>query len=523
MSLLNVHYLGDDPDFTLSISNFIQSKNLKVKLSTSLLDPIALCMSDAPSVVYVDFTSIKEVEGYIKQVNFLKKILRFRSVLFVALFKDEDHLKDYDYIFTSGFQFSFIKGGEYLSLFRDSIFIAADEKVSYPNYAEAKNLYRKLKVGVCSTATEMSLSGLLLETDVDIARDSLGLSLRIFPDLTEVEVLDSSETTLTYPMTTTFEVKFPEEDPWGDDGKFSLCTETVETWIDLHKEDFIKSKGNVVVIQASLEGLLDTFLVQKTSGFGSYFYETIEDAVINLGKSLPDLIFLEVDDHDEQTNSLQKVQYFTDCVRSIEGYHPVLILLNIQATSTAVQKLVNYSRIVCSKDKYDGILLSKFIDLYIKKAVQSQEDISHVFSPISKMRVIDVNLDIILNKMTEHEVVFRCEEALPMFSILHFLQPVEFYATLVPPFFERPELSDVSSRTAIIHGVSEKKLEQLRKFVNALILNPNLSFDMVEVSEINRQDEVVIAKEEESLMVPVKEIKVDMQIKKPRFKGKSKL
>lgn len=522
MNLITVHYLGDDPDFTSSISTYIQSKNLKIKLSSSLVGPIALCMTEVPSVVYVDFTSIKEINNYIKQVNFLKKMLRFRSVLFVALFKDEEHLKDYDYIFTSGFQFSFIKGGEYLSLFRDSLFIAADEKISYPNYAEAKNLYRKLKAGVCSTVTEMSLSGLVIESDVDVSHESLKLSQRIFPDLTDVEVLNSSETTSKYPMTTSFEVKFPEEDPWGDDGKFSLCTETIATWIDLHKEDFQKVKGNVFVIQASFEGLLDTFAIQNTSELGSFFYETIEDAVVGLDKILPSLIFLEVESLDTHANSLHKVQYFIDCIKSTKGYYPVLVLLNVQATSVAVQKLVNYSKIVCSKDKYDGRLSKIFIELYLKKAAHSSDDLCNVFSLNSKLRVVDVTLDIVFNKMTEHEVVFKSEEPLPMFSVLHFLQPVEFYATLVPPFFEKLENSDVNSKTAIIHGVSEKKLEQLRKFVNALILNPNLDFNLIDEPLTIPLEEIQPAKMEE-IIVPVRETKVDIQMKKPRFKGKSKL
>jgi hypothetical protein len=522
MSLIDVHYLGDDPDFIKSIEEYIRLKKLKVKFYSSLIDPMTVCMTESPAVVYVDFTSVGEITNYIKQVTFLKKIPKFKPILFVALLKDEDQLKDYDFIFTSGFQLCFIKGGESLSLFRDSLFIAVDERISYPNYAEAKNLFRKLKAGVCSTATEMNLNGLVIESDVDISHSQLFLNQRIFPEINEMEVLNSTESASRYAMTTSFEVKFPEEDPWGQEGRFSICTETVETWVDLHKEEFSHKKGNVSVIQSSFDGLLETFNIQRDTVLNSHFYETIEDAAIHLDKILPSLTFIEVDPDDSSVNSLHKIQYLIDCIKRHDNYRPILILLNMPSSSAAVQKLVNYSKIVCSPNKLDGHIIKIFIDLYLKKIVLDHDNYSHVFSSESKMRTLDVEIDIVLNKMTEHEVEFKCDEPLPMFSILHFYQPVEFYATLVPSFFERPETSDQSSKIALIHGVSEKKLEQVRKFVNALIVNPKLSFDLAK-EPLPVPTEEIVTPAIEAILIPVTEVRRKDHNKKQRFKGKSKL
>lgn len=533
MNPLKVHYLGDDPDFIKSIQDFIQLKKLVVTFSHSLEDPLSICQDRSPLIIFLDFTSFNCWDLYIRQTGFIKRIVRFKPVLFVGLFKDEEELEKNDFIFASGIQFSFIKGGETQSLFRDSLYIAFDEKISYPNYAVAKGLLQTITAGLCSTITEIHPGGMTIETDLESGQSQLSIVQKIFPDLVKIEAVNDPEPGIRYPMLSSIESLFPVADPWEDDTESSILPETVETWIDLHKDHLIDKRDSVFIVDSTFAVFKDACKIDIESQFHISYFETLADTHGFLEKIRPPLIFIDINEQDEEPNSLHQAEKLLELIRNQESYVPILILSSMATSSAALQKFFNYSLVICHSGGIEGDMIEKFSDLFLKKKLNKNPSFTYTLSPSSNLRTLDVNFEITVIRLTEHEIIFKCDESLPMFTVLHFLLPIEFYATLVPHFLDNAESRDERIKIALIHGVSEKKLELLRQFVNLLIVKPTLDFKtdikthLVPVKE-EKKDETKSEKKEEALVEPevpkkVEKIMNEIPKRKVRFQGKSKL
>jgi hypothetical protein len=489
-----LYYIGTDPDFIKDMKNYILEKNVQVEFLESQDTPIAVCENSIPAVVYVDFTGTLDEDLLIRQVTYLKKIPCYKTVLFVALLSDEQHLSDLDYIFTSGFQLSFIKGGEVPSLFRDSFYIATNEVLSYPSYALAQGLYRKITTSICSTITSIEANGFTVETDFESNASNLSFSQKIFPELVTAEVTAGPSQASRYSLTKSYQLMFPMTDPWAESTAFSLLPETIETWLDLHNDQFTVKKDSVFVIEASSEFLRAGFDVEYNTQFASLYFQSLEECSSMIDNVRPPLIFIEINETDNHPNSIQRLERFVAEIRKIKAYNPILILTNMPSSTVAVQKLISYESILCSLNRMQGSLICKFAELYSNKKLSLKEDTSYLFSSSSKMRTIDINFGIVVNKITEHEIFFRCEENLPMNTVLHFHEPMEFYATIIPSFVENAVEIENKMKIALIHGVSEEKLEGLRQLVNLLIVNPNTEF---KISEDHFGSEILENKTEE--------------------------
>lgn len=533
MNPLKVHYLGDDPDFIKNIQEFIQQKKLLVTLSHSLEEPLSICLDISPLIIFLDFTSFTCWDLYIRQTCFIKRTTRFKPVLFVGLFKDEEELKKNDFIFASGIQFSFIKGGENQSLFRDSLYIAFDEKISYPNYAVAKGLLQTITAGICSAVTEIHPGGMTIETDLELGQSQLSIVQKLFPDLVKIEAINDPEIALRYPMLSSIESLFPVADPWEDDTESSILPETVETWIDLHKEHLVDKRDSVFIVDSTFSIFKDAFKIDNESQLHTLYFETLADTRGFLEKVRPPLIFIDINEQDEEPNSLLQAEKLLELIRNQESYLPILILSNMATSSSALQKFFNYNFVICLPDRLVGGMIEKFSDLYLKKKLNKSKSFTYTLSPSSNLRTLDVNFEITVIRLTEHEIIFKSDVPLPMFTVLHFIHPVEFYATLVPHFLDNAESRDERIRIGLIHGVSEKKLELLRQFVNLLIVKPTLDFKtdikthLIPVKE-EKKDETKSEKKEDvflELEIPKKVDKVMNEIpkRKVRFQGKSKL
>lgn len=533
MNSLKVHYLGDDPDFIKSIQDFIQLKKLLVSFTHSLEDPLSISVDRSPLIIFLDFTSFTCWDHYIRQTCFIKRTTRFKPVLFVALFKDEEELEKNDFIFASGIQFSFIKGGENQSLFRDSLYIAFDEKISYPNYAVAKGLLQTITAGICSTVTEIHPGGMTIETDLETGQGQLSIVQKIFPNLVKIEAITDPEPGMRYPMLSSIESLFPVADPWEDDTDSSVLPETVETWIDLHKDHLVDKRDSVFIVDSTFTVFRDAYKLDIESQFHISYFETLADTCGFLEKARPPLIFIDINEQDEEPNSLHQAEKLLDLIRNQESYVPILILSNMATSSSALQKFLNYSFVICHPERIEGGMIEKFSDLYLKKKLTKNPSFTYTLSPSSNLRTLDVNFEITVIRLTEHEITFKCDESLPMFTVLHFLFPVEFYATLVPHFLDTPESRDLRIKIALIHGVSEKKLELLRQFVNLLIVKPTLDFKTdikTHLAPVNeeKKEEKKNEKNEEARLEPevpkkIEKVMNEIPKRKVRYQGKSKL
>lgn len=532
-----VLYLGHDKGFFDNLELFSRDLVKTSALMVQNFEEGSLCRlvkDGCFKLIYIDFTTVDlNIESLLEEVIYLKRMFQFRSILFVGLFDGHDAGSFNPLIFISGFQFSYIKGCDEDLMFRDTFSIVFSLGNTAPSFAQAKNIFKMMKVGIASSLNSLGTHSFALETDVSPTELSLNLSLaNSLPELNcqSFEIQSSSDSGKTYPMLYSHELSLPVGSPWDEDTSKVIQEESQRNWLVDNHEKQKKNKHFVKVISKNLELIPDLFEFHCKSLFTIDHSEflPVEDLPGQISARRPDLVFVDLE--LEADNTIDFLEVLLNQVKSMSDYRPVIIIANTPSSGPALQKLFAYSYILATKDSLNVDFIKSFVLSYeMKKSISKSFD-CHVFNSIDERRYVDVFHELRLHSLSEHEVTFNSKLEIPMFSVLHFKMPLDFFATLVP--VQNSGSSGMYFFKAIIHGLSEKKLEILRKFVNRIISNPLKDLSEEHIREVlssmedrpTVQEKIHLLPESKEVEVPAMVEKVVVKkIKFSLYAGKSKL
>lgn len=531
-----IYYVGSDSDFTLEMNKFFGEKSKAISCHEILYTPgslVKFCSRQKIDVIFIDFSEAGlEVQLLLEETLFLKRIGQFKSILLVAVFKNEFQKQEYPVIFSSGFQLSFIKGSESDALFRDSYFIGLRKKMEFPVLALARNINLPLEIGVASTISSMDKTEFRIETDFEGLRDKLKVELKMFPDLkcSGYEIKETHPPSYQYPMMTAYTIAYPFSGPWIDDSEENIQPETVETWLDNASSDFSSETKIFVRIYSNDLSIVNGLYKNEQAAVQVNFQSDTRNMHTEILISKPSLIFFNLDSDTEEDQEEQITLKLLDFLLSISmgvDYRPIIIVTNCNSTSPALQKAYNYPMIVATQNKLETELCLTLIKKFKAKPRDSFEVPRQYFNPGSTYRSIDVFANFMITNLTEHEVTFISEYELPMFTVLHFKLPLDFHATLVPPIMALDKKNDKHHYMAFIHGLTEEQLMVLRKFVNQIIYSPMKDFSEESVKK-SMGEALINETPEEKPVEIVKEVKKPViakpiDLKKYIVTGKSKL
>lgn len=535
-------YIGHDDIFSSELTELcklsIRTEFLFQKFTWTPESFMSLITSTEPNIVYFDLSDIELGDHFFETLALLKKHRQFKRTLYVAILKDAQDRKELLHLFSSGFQYGFIKGGELRSCVVDSLYIGLGEEVRLPQFARAKKINQKLNIGFCSSLSQISLENFWVETDLNLDTDIISLKLPLFKDL-EIDSYSISRhksAPCHYPMLETYIIKYPYAGPWDDVSCKTIQKETVETWLENNQERLVKSFFFLKFIIRRSEEI--QFLSKLASE--QNFFHDIDDTLnpTTLADELylkkPPLIFYELDplseNGEEQENSLSQIPMLLTTVKSIQNYNPILIVSNCPSQGEALRKAYGYSNIVCVPKNLSIENIKVFVEKFMQKMKLAPTEAIFNFPASDKSRAIDVKYEVTVSSFTEHEVTFICDLSLPMFSIIHLPLPIDCFATIIPPYFDIGSSRHGKHYLAIIHTLEEDELKRLRKFVNQIIYKPLKEFTKAEVelilnqSEKNEKTEIgqLAAKKPEKENTKDKDI-VSSTFKRTVIKGTSKL
>src|SRR5688572_29997457 len=101
----SIIYFGADPDFLKELKVFASAfKEVSIEARGYVRgDLLSSCLTSLPHIVFTDFTSHEwNLDHLLDELLLLKRIAGQRGCLFVALFADDDQLKKFSHLFTSG-------------------------------------------------------------------------------------------------------------------------------------------------------------------------------------------------------------------------------------------------------------------------------------------------------------------------------------------------------------------------------------------------------------------------------------
>ncbi len=528
-------YLGKDDEFIKELNLYVKKNlqsNIEIKIDDYIPEYIiGYVINTLPHIVYIDFTSYHDKQGIFDEIIFLKKHDLYKSILFVAIFDDKIPEHEKNQCFSSGFQYSYVKGGDDEIFYSDTLYLAFGDKISLPTFAQAKDIDKELEIGICSSISRMSTENLTIETDISLNEDNLQIHLQMFKDLEarSFKISKRYETSSIYPMTTTYVINYPYLGPWDEITPETIQKETVETWLELNEEKFIFKNYTVKIISSNTEFFSECYRLNLNSSFIIEFSQSLHIPLCHddyILKKYP-LIFFDLDLEENAKNNLDSVAEFINYLKSQKGYKPILIITNTPSKIEALRKAYGYEHIIATPDKLNMALFSALTKSFHEKKALKLNELNYFFRANDPKRVLNVFQKVIVCSLTEHEIIFISKNEIPMFSVMHLNLPISCFVTIVPSYIDSEKSSKGITYMGFIHGISDDKMKVFRKFINQIIYKPLEKFTPEVIEVILAQKEL---KQEEIAVVNHATTKnnIDSETKIQPFrrsdiKGKSKL
>lgn len=533
----SILYLGSDPEFIQELNAFCKvAKKSEVAQSVYQRGAILeLALSNDLKIIFIDLTETDlNFPDLIAEVAFAKRYPPLKKILFVALLADQEDQGKSDLLLSAGFQYIFIKGCDSEILFKDCFYIQLGrDKPSY-DFAMARDIFKPITGAFNSSLTALRRESFLVETDLQSTNSILLLSLSIFPDLTETKfkIKETLGNTIQYPMTYTHILDYPIASAWDDFSEVFIMPDTIDTWLTLNQPSTKPMSSGVQVISCNHKLVRDLHLINSSFPF----YVTVTDDIVQeqLSQSSAglstDLIFIDYDDDVDSKLGIEGSLALISQLKS-NSLKPFLIISNTKSTSLALQKLFQYEQILATKDKLTAEIVQGLSHKFNCKKKDSASSPYLFLVPSDVRRPIDIFYNFTLTSLSEHEMTFFCDVEIPMFSVLHFEYPLNFYATLVPAYRSLNKRTDQYHYLALLNGMSEEQLQYLRQFINQIIHTPlkdysqeNLSSIMKEIYNNRASLKPDTPKVSADIIEQTVEVKADVEeIKIKKIIGKSKL
>lgn len=528
--LKKIVYIGDDDELDEKIQK-MNDKYLSEGYSfqKSLYEEgelIKLIVDNGANIVFVDFTTADlNTSQILNEILYIKRIERYKGVLFVAIINEVSYKDELAFLFSSGIQFSFVKGDELDEMFCDCLNIGLGENIKHQKYATAKGINKKLEIGACASYSYLTSEKIWVETDVNLEDEKVKIDFNLFDgvETKEFELASESKKSERFYMGERIDLNFPIANPWDNEIEDSIQQETIETWIQLNKIESIKKEVQVLLVTDNLSIARDLYKFSmsgqmKLSISESFEVDKIKNQIIDNQFSM---IFIELKNEEE----IDKLDDLFSVINSVDNYSPIVILSNTTTKSDAFSKVYDYETIMAYPTRLPNNAFEIMIESFLKKRGESavSEDDCFTFAVGDPRRGTTILLDSMVTTMSEHEITFVSPVELPYFSVLNLKLPIECFLTVVPSIGELEYHSHGKHYIGIIHGISEKEKQKLRKFVNQMIYKPISEFTKEAVEDfVEQKAEKVVP-----LIKPEKEEeieeKIDDTFQRFQIKGKSRL
>lgn len=489
-------YLGMDEIFYSSLQSYFNSKSLQqadIK-KNYIYEEIEFPQKKAGSIfcqeiekepahlIFIDFAnydkeSKEHLQSYQEVLSFLVLSRHHQSMAqtpLIGVFHNKEQINEFKQLIHFGLFYTYIKGDDIDQVvFHDASYIAFENHQNFPSYASASALQLPLQMELPAFILSFAEDQCIIETDIT---PSLGEKLELRPSFFQefsyspAEVDYVNENAIASGHTTLIKLHNNYPGPWDDTTEKTLFRDTVETWILNNQECYSDSALKILIINKELNELSSLHKINKNNAkFEIDYFPCLKDPA-NLIENMPyDLIFYEQEDENENENNTNHIFELIQAIKQRNDIIPMIVVFNCNSGFHAFQKAFAYTSILTHNEKMNTETIGQLVDLFLKRKATpvpvSESAIQNFFNRTHNMTSAAIILNTFITSVTEHEITFLTTEELPYFSVLRISQPFDMFITIIPPIKELSHVKDSFHYMGFIHGVTEKELKILRRFV----------------------------------------------------------
>ncbi len=242
-------------------------------------------------------------------------------------------------------------------------------------------------------------------------------------------------------------------------------------WLSTNTSLSLEKKAKVLVIDPEFH----FYDEQPRTDKNAYTIRCIpflKDINLELDRLEPQVIAYSLDKPEakEARNTAEQLQVLTKTLSErYQDKSPFVIVFNSKIPSKEIKETFNYTNIMTTESEISVELLVRMAEIFDKKLektlANSKSNIPKIFlRKTHNASIAEITFNVTLTKLSETDLVFKCEAPIPIGSNLHFTSPIEMFVNVQPPKGQSkdPEFY------GLIHSVGEEEKKQLRRFINTV-------------------------------------------------------
>lgn len=524
-TIKSILYLGNDDVLYGRIEDYYSSKSKNesnIALAIKKFSPNELDFENKfyeqwtatcfPHILFIDFDLISNsqlnIEHLVMLLLMIKKNSLFKSTIFVGVFENKEKLLEFDYIFSYGINYTYLKNNLETVVFDDINYMVFKGPMISPQYAMAIGLNTLGEIYSLASIAALSADNIFLEHDLSLSqKQQIYLKLNFLNNvrIKHFEVQQTIPNICTNDHLNITTLSFPYPSPWDEINENDLTKDTVETWINLKKDEFLPKKITILVIDGQPDNLYAIYRLKTECDFNIEYRNILTDILssnpLDLIETIkPSLIIFNLDTDLNHKN--ENIHYLSgkkpeDKVNDIDSLSqvikaikftdimPLILAFNSPSTTAAMQKTYEYPQVMSYQKNADYQIVKKLLDIYKIKnpiKIQNETQIKYSFKNSDLRKLAEIKIEIHVTTLTEHEVTFLSDIEIPYYSLLKMYKPRNLYFTIIPANRELKYFPNKHHYMAFIHGANEKDLNCLRMLVNQLCVQPIEKLDYIDIS-----------------------------------------
>ncbi len=497
-----VLYLGDDTAYFKVLAVEFQRLYPELKLEQlaehtpeRIQGLIIKVLELKPSLVFIDYS--KFTDDY---VHLSRLLVRTNSQHNFAVVGLHDYLSPPDQVkesFLSGVNVNHIKSAETFDVVFDAISLIKPGQAKEHGYATAK-ISKELVAGHLCKVGFIASDLIHFETNLNLSpAEELKVKhhwvqKKLIPS-NLVKIKSSSQSLLFYNFKYAVDAQFAWVDPLikieGDDPQrikelegerehaVTKAKKALAAWLEDNTDRSQQKTVRVLVIDREMIFYQNLGRTDKY-GYAIRCQPFLKDIAAEIDGQRPQVIALALDvpkEGEKIEGPLNDMSMLGSIIsflkQKLAKDPPFLVVFNATATSKELQASFAYPQIMAVDSPVGPEILLKMASVFDKKlktavAVQTTEIPSpRVFiKKTHPMSIAEIEEVINLVQISETDLVFNCNRALPVGTVLRVEDPFVGYITVA----EHPQLGKAPSYYGVVNGIGETEKKSLRRFVNSI-------------------------------------------------------
>lgn len=510
-----VLYLGDDTAYFKVLAAEFQRLYPGIKLEQlaehtpeRIQGLVIKVLSLNPALVFVDYS--KYTDDYVHLSRLLVRTNTLRPFPVVGL---HDYLSPPEQMkesFLSGLSINHIKSAETFDVVFDAVSLVNPGQAKEHGFATAK-IAKELTAGHLCKIGFIASDILHFETNLKLSKgDELRLKhhwvqKKMIPS-TLVKVANSSESLLFYHFKYAVDAQFSWVDPVikseGDDPErirelegerdhaVIKAKKALGAWLDDNTDRSQQKSVRVLVVDRELTFYQNLARTDKY-GYAIRCQPFLKDIALEIDGQRPQVIAFSIDTPKEGVtleaplNDMAMLQNIINFVKQkLSKDPPFFVVFNSVASSKELQSSFQYPQIMAYTGPVGPEILLKMAAVFDKKL---KDAVAHQMTEIpvprvfikktSPMSIGEIEEAITLVQVSETDMVFTCNRALPIGTVLRVEEPFAGYVTVA----EHPQLGKAPAYYGLINAVGELEKKTLRRFVNSIFFKDHDAAKLAEL------------------------------------------